>query len=509
MTAPAACAGFESPRRRAARRQSIAPGPQRRCREIGRDRLEQERREESGHEEHEGVQQREDAEARGGLAQQIDGQSRRDAAAAGSRPSGCISVTCSFIDDPASPASLPTARALGRRCHPPRPRILRVATGFHDRHPAFRPRPEVTTMSAATIPGPPWSLPLARASGPTKSSARSGPAAWAKSTAPPTPASGARSPSRSCRTGSPRRRSAGTLPARSAGGVGAQSPEHLHHLRRRHRAAVHRDGAARRRVRCSSGSIAARSDVSGPPRHRLRRSPMRWMRPTQGHRPSRHQAGEHLPHHARTEDPRLRAREGPPDPPRAATSTRRRAAEAQLTEPGSTIGTMSYMSPEQVRALPLDARTDLFSLGVVLYEMATGTRPFRGDSTGLVVDAILNRAPVAPMRLNPEVPVPNWAVIDKCLEKDRTLRYQRASDICTDLERLKRDASASLQPSATHRVLLLAATGAGYGWYLPRSRAVAARPRRLPRGRPHADAHREGHDCPRGFRQHDRRSCVR
>jgi serine/threonine protein kinase/tetratricopeptide (TPR) repeat protein len=116
-----------------------------------------------------------------------------------------------------------------------------------------------------------------------------------------------------------------------------------------------------------------------------------------------------------------------------------RSAEAFLTEPGSTWGTMSYMSPEQVRAEPLDARTDVFSLGVVLYEMATGTLPFNGASPGLIVDAILNRAPVPPSSVTPGVPEQLERVIDKCLEKDRDLRYQHASDVRADLQRLKRD----------------------------------------------------------------------
>jgi eukaryotic-like serine/threonine-protein kinase len=157
------------------------------------------------------------------------------------------------------------------------------------------------------------------------------------------------------------------------------------------------------------------------------------------------------------------------------------SSAVQITSPGTAVGTIAYMSPEQVRAKELDARTDLFSFGTVLYEMATGTLPFRGESSGVISSAILERAPVPPLRLNPDLPEELERIINRALEKDRNLRYQHASEMRSELQRLRRDteshksaAMLGIAPPARKRRLswiagaaavVVAATLAGYFFF--------------------------------------------
>jgi serine/threonine protein kinase len=133
-----------------------------------------------------------------------------------------------------------------------------------------------------------------------------------------------------------------------------------------------------------------------------------------------------------------------------------------LTSPGSAIGTVAYMSPEQVRGEALDARTDLFSLGIVLYEMVTGVLPFRGNTSGVITEAILNREPVPAVRVNPETPAEFERIIGKCLEKDADLRYQHASEIRSDVKRLKRDTESGRRSGVAPAVEL--SRSAPSGW---------------------------------------------
>ena len=185
------------------------------------------------------------------------------------------------------------------------------------------------------------------------------------------------------------------------------------------------------------------------PRHRHPARGRPRGRARAGHRPPGHQARQHLPRRKEPgEGARFRAGEADGSPSSLSSSAdttspdRSDAESNQMTQPGTALGTVSYMSPEQARGETIDSRTDLFSLGAVLYEMVTGSQAFGGSTTAVVYDAILNRAPRPIAHLNPLVPPRLEAVIATALEKDRELRYQHASDLQAELRRIRRDLDA-------------------------------------------------------------------